>query len=65
VGKRLQLLADATHRLYKQPADVDGPVFVQKQANLVEIKVCEKFIRRRPAGSALGVYMVDIPRNKL
>jgi len=32
-----------------------GSVSIQKQANLFEIKACEKFIRR---------HMVDIPRNQ-
>jgi len=39
-------------------------VFVQKRGILVEIKAREKFYRRRPERSALGVHMVDIPRIK-
>ena len=39
-------------------------VFVQKRGILVEIKAREKFYRRRPERSALGVHLVDIPRIK-
>ena len=40
-------------------------VSVQKRGFLFEIKACEKFYRRRPERSALGVHIVDIPRIKI
>jgi hypothetical protein len=39
-------------------------VSVQKRGFLFEIKACKKFYRRCPAGNALGVHIVDIPRIK-
>jgi len=41
-----------------------GFASIQKSANLVEIKAFEKFFRRRPEESALGVYIFDIPKKK-